>query len=436
MSIVIIAIGQCGVTVADELYSLVAQSSPGNARFFRAGNSARCILVDTEAKVIRAVHGKQRTWQYDARNVYFRRAGAANNWAYGYHKHGSDFYELIRSSIRREARACPVLGGFVLLHSLAGGTGSGLGSRITERLRQDYPMAVVVNQVVWPYHRGEVIVQNYNMVLTLHHLYQVADMILVLFNDQLHQICSERLALKSVSFQDMNAIIARCLYNILHSCRAGIRADIDKDSSTTSLFDLVRAAVPHPHYKLVTMKYVPQVPSGSVDYTILTWQSLAKHLLQMCLTDTPTDERLDWTVSLNNHGRQGQNARHHHRFFAMLLLAKGGDLHTFDTSVFGDARMYPDFCLGESGLTVWSGKRGSAIGLDKWAGVVCNSTSIIAPLHAAVRKAVIMFHQGAFVHQYVRHGVTDAVFQQAFGHMLQGKRSTANKCLSCVLTMF
>ena len=54
----------------------------------------------------------------------------------------------------------------------------------------------MVNQVVWPYKTGEVIVQNYNAVLTLSRLYQTADAIVVMENDELHKICAQLLAIK------------------------------------------------------------------------------------------------------------------------------------------------------------------------------------------------------------------------------------------------
>lgn len=57
--------------------------------------------------------------------------------------------------------------------SLAGGTGSGLGTFVTKMLRDLYPRAFIMNQVVAPYRSGEVIVQSYNALLTLANLYQV-----------------------------------------------------------------------------------------------------------------------------------------------------------------------------------------------------------------------------------------------------------------------
>ena len=54
---------------------------------------------------------------------------------------------------------CDRLGGLMLLQSLAGGTGSGVGTYLTEKLRDDYPHANLLNHTVWPYESGEVIVQ-------------------------------------------------------------------------------------------------------------------------------------------------------------------------------------------------------------------------------------------------------------------------------------
>lgn len=59
------------------------------------------------------------------------------------------------------------------MHSLAGGTGSGLGAWVTEQIRRDYPHALMMNVVVWPYSKGEVSVQHFNSLLTLSHVYPV-----------------------------------------------------------------------------------------------------------------------------------------------------------------------------------------------------------------------------------------------------------------------
>ena len=65
------------------------------------------------------------------------------------------------------------LDGFLVCQSLAGGTGSGVGAFLSEALADEFPKARRINAAVWPFTQGEVIVQNYNTMLTLAHLYEV-----------------------------------------------------------------------------------------------------------------------------------------------------------------------------------------------------------------------------------------------------------------------
>lgn len=59
------------------------------------------------------------------------------------------------------------------------------------------------------------IVQNYNSVLTLSHLYQCSDAILVHENDTVHRICAQLMNIKHISFSDVNKVIAHQLGSVL-----------------------------------------------------------------------------------------------------------------------------------------------------------------------------------------------------------------------------
>ncbi len=59
------------------------------------------------------------------------------------------------------------------------------------------------------------IVQNYNSVLTLSHLYQLSDAILVHENDTVHKICSRLMNIKHISISDVNKVIAHQLASVL-----------------------------------------------------------------------------------------------------------------------------------------------------------------------------------------------------------------------------
>ena len=72
---------------------------------------------------------------YNPENIFVSKegSGAGNNWANGYSQ-GEKFQEEIIDMIEREADGSDSLEGFLILHSIAGGTGSGLGSFMLEKL--------------------------------------------------------------------------------------------------------------------------------------------------------------------------------------------------------------------------------------------------------------------------------------------------------------
>ncbi len=61
-------------------------------------------------------------------------SGAGNNWAHGNHVYGPQYREQILERVRRTVEACDSIQSFLLLHSLGGGTGSGVGTYILEML--------------------------------------------------------------------------------------------------------------------------------------------------------------------------------------------------------------------------------------------------------------------------------------------------------------
>lgn len=77
-------------------------------------------------------------WAYDASNMLrMAHGGAGNNWAMGYKQYGRRCGKRVLDSVRREAERADALGALVVAQSVAGGTGSGLGTAITELLQDE-----------------------------------------------------------------------------------------------------------------------------------------------------------------------------------------------------------------------------------------------------------------------------------------------------------
>ena len=67
---------------------------------------------------------------FDAQQLLTDVSGSGNNWAHGHHLYGPQYRDDLLDSIRRPVEACESLQSFLLLQSLGGGTGSGLGCYI------------------------------------------------------------------------------------------------------------------------------------------------------------------------------------------------------------------------------------------------------------------------------------------------------------------
>jgi hypothetical protein len=70
----------------------------------------------------------------------------------------------LRSRQAEEADGCP---NFLLLHSLAGGSGSGMGSRLAEHLRDAYPLSYLAAASIAPRAAGDTPMQSLNAVMAL-----------------------------------------------------------------------------------------------------------------------------------------------------------------------------------------------------------------------------------------------------------------------------
>lgn len=112
--------------------------------------------------------------------------------------------------IDREADGSDSLEGFVLCHSIAGGTGSGMGSYLLEALNDRYGKKLVQTYSVFPNQNemSDVVVQPYNSLLTLKRLILNCDSVVVLDNTALNRIAVDRLHIANPSFAQTNALVS------------------------------------------------------------------------------------------------------------------------------------------------------------------------------------------------------------------------------------
>jgi tubulin beta len=58
--------------------------------------------------------------------------------------------ESVLDVVRKESESCDCLQGFQLTHSIGGGTGSGMGTLIIGKIREEYPDRIMKTYTVVP----------------------------------------------------------------------------------------------------------------------------------------------------------------------------------------------------------------------------------------------------------------------------------------------
>ncbi|AWO99448.1 putative tubulin delta chain [Scophthalmus maximus] len=449
MSVVTVQLGQCGNQVGHELFDVVcgdahdgqrrSYCSVSRERFFhqteRGDLVARAVLIDMEPKVIKHSMNKAANsgrWTYGDDAHFSQKQGSGNNWANGFCVHGPRHEAALEELVRRQVERCDRLSGLMAMMSVAGGTGSGVGTYVTQCLRDTFPKSFIVNQLTWPYGTGEVIVQNYNSVLTLAHLYGLSDAILVHENDTVHGICARLLNLKHISFGDVNRVIAHQLGAVL---QPALTTDSHGLYSRNPLGELASALVCHPEYKLLSMSTVPQMPSASIAYSTFSWPGPLRHLRQMLVSNSKMEEGIDWQVrlpaasersrSLTGGGRGGGRggggaaaAAIFNRSLANLLILRGKDVYSAETGGFEDPALFTSWLSPRDAFSLWK----SPVPFNKYeksATLVSNSQALLRPLDDMVRKAWNMFASRAYIHQYVKFGISEEDFLDSFTSLEQ-----------------
>mmetsp|Transcript_80023 Transcript_80023/g.172958 ORF Transcript_80023/g.172958 Transcript_80023/m.172958 type:complete len:415 (+) Transcript_80023:49-1293(+) len=230
--IITLQVGQCGNQIGSEFWKLLCAEHGINQRgiledyahagddrkdvfFYQADDEhyiPRALLVDMEPRVINTIQNSEWRDLYNPENVFVTKdgGGAGNNWATGYST-GEKVQDDIFDMLDREADGSDSLEGFVLIHSIAGGTGSGMGSYLLENINDRYPKKLIQTYSVFPMLSNEtsdVVVQPYNSVLTLKRLTLNADCVVVLDNTALGRIASDRLKLANPTFEQINGLVA------------------------------------------------------------------------------------------------------------------------------------------------------------------------------------------------------------------------------------
>ncbi|GAA5977511.1 hypothetical protein JCM11641_000985 [Rhodosporidiobolus odoratus] len=212
----------------------------------------RAVMIDLEPRVLNNIQSGQYKNLYNPENFFSSTdgGGAGNNFAKG-HAAAEKVWTEIAEMLEREAEGSDSLEGIMLLHSIAGGTGSGLGSYILERISDVFPKKLVQTYSVFPDStNSDIVVQPYNAMLALQRLTEYADSVVVLDNKALQNLCQDRLQMGNPDVAQTNQLVSTVMTASTQTLRYPGYMNND-------LVSIVASLIPTPRCHFLTTSYTP-----------------------------------------------------------------------------------------------------------------------------------------------------------------------------------
>ena len=229
-------------------------------------------MVDLEPGVIDSVKTSSYGQLFKPDNFIAGASGAGNNWAKGHYTEGAEMVDQILDVIRKEAESSECLQGFQLTHSLGGGTGSGLGTLLLTKIREEYPDRMLCTFSVVPSPKvSDTVVEPYNATLSIHQLIESADEVFCIDNEALYNICHNTLRLSTPTYGDLNQLVSAVMSGITCSLRFPGQLNSDLRKIAVNL-------IPFPRLHFFFIGFAPLSSKGSLGFKSMTVNELTSQI--------------------------------------------------------------------------------------------------------------------------------------------------------------
>merc|ERR1712139_533582 len=203
-------------------------------------------------------------------NFVFGQTGAGNNWAKGHYTEGAELIDSVLDVVRKEAEGCDCLQGLQMTHSMGGGTGSGMGTLLISKVREEYPDRIMATFSVIPSPKvSDTVVET-------------ADEVNMMDNEALYDICFRTLKLTTPTYGDLNHLVSAAMSGITCCIRFPGQLNCDLRKIAVNM-------IPFPRLHFFMTGFAPLTSRGSQQYRALTVPELTQQMYDaknmMCAAD-------------------------------------------------------------------------------------------------------------------------------------------------------
>uniref|UniRef100_A0A0R3RIY0 Tubulin beta chain n=1 Tax=Elaeophora elaphi TaxID=1147741 RepID=A0A0R3RIY0_9BILA len=346
----------------------------------------RTVLVDLEPGTMDSVRNSPYGKLFRPDNFVFGQSGAGNNWAKGYYTEGAELVDNVLDVVRKEVEGCDCLQGFQLTHSLGGGTGSGMGTLMISKIREEYPDRIMSTFSVVPSPKvSDVVLEPYNATLSVHQLVENTDETFCIDNEALYDICFRTLKLTNPNYGDLNHLVSMTMSGVTTCLRfpGQLNADLRK---------LAVNMVPFPRLHFFIPGFAPLFARGAAAYRALTVGELTQQIA--------CDPR-------------------HGRYLTVALVFRGMmSMREVDNQMFSvqdkNSSYFVEWIPNNVKTAVCDIP---PRGLKMSATFIGNSTAIQELFKRISEQFTAMFRRKAFLHWYTGEGMDEMEFTEAESNM-------------------
>jgi tubulin alpha len=362
----------------------------------------RSLMVDLEPNVIDDVKSSLFAAMFNPEFLLHGKEDAANNFARGHYTVGKEIIDKVNDRLRKLVDNCDNVQGFFINHAVGGGTGSGLGALILERIAVDYRKKSKFGFEVYPSPTiSTCVVEPYNALLSTHWLLDHTEISVLLDNEACYEICQKHLDIGRPDYAHLNRLITKVLSSMTASLRFEGELNVDLNEFQTNL-------VPFPRLHFMLTALAPITTPAKLETFPMGCQSITESLMASPnffakIADFDPEEDKYMAISLNYRGSVKSKEAN-----ATVQWLKQNKKVTF-----------VDWC-----------PTGFKIGLNEVPPAVLETDDIAAaPINAVSignntaisrvfserisKKYDLMYSQRAFVHWYVGEGMEEGEFAEA-----------------------
>jgi len=358
----------------------------------------RAIFVDLEPSVVDEARNGIYRKLFNPDQLLSGKEDAANNYARGHYTVGKELVDSTLDRIRKLVDNCTGLQGFLIFHSVGGGTGSGFGSLLLERLSVDYGKKSKLDFCVYPSPQtSTAVVEPYNSVLSTHSLLEHTDVAFLLDNEAIYDICRTRLDIEKPAYTNLNRLVAQLISSLTASLRFQGSLNVDINEFQTNL-------VPYPRIHFMLCSYAPIMSNDKAHHEQLTIADLTTSVFEPSSMMAKCDPR------------QG-------KYMACCLMYRGDivpkDVTTAVAAMKGKRTIqFVDWCptgfkCGINSEHPRAVPGGDLAKVNRALLMLSNTTAIAQVFTRIDRKFDLMYAKRAFVHWYVGEGMEEGEFSEA-----------------------